>query len=118
MAIKLVNERIAEERGPWGGATALDAPPKGTDPGHLPSYRTHRHRLHGEQEGICAGCDTHFPGGTDHPDNLQLPCSGCNRSKGRQDHAWPNGDTAFAPRTVATSLKENVYSAFLDEKTL
>ncbi|MCY4055554.1 MAG: HNH endonuclease [Cyanobacteria bacterium MAG CAR4_bin_6] len=42
------------------------------------------------------GCNTHFPfrvmdvdhvlprskGGTDHPDNLQLLCSGCNRSKG------------------------------------
>ena len=64
--------------------------------GKLPNYRTHRHRLYGEQEGVCAGCDTHFPfrvmdvdhklpqsrGGTDHPDNLQLLCSGCNRSKG------------------------------------
>ena len=96
LAIKLVHERIAEDRGLWGGPTALDTPPKRTDLGHLPSYRTHRHRLYGEQEGICAGCDTHFPfrvmevdhilprtrGGTDHPDNLQLLCSGCNRSKG------------------------------------
>lgn len=45
---------------------------------------------------LSAGCDTHFPchvmdvdhtlprsrGGTDHIDNLQLLCSGCNRSKG------------------------------------
>ena len=98
LAVKLVDERIAVDRGElrWGGATALTAPPKRTDLGDLPNYRTHRHRLYGEQEGVCAGCDTHFPfrvmdvdhmlprvkGGTDHPDNLQLLCSGCNRSKG------------------------------------
>ena len=98
LAIKLVNERIAEDRpgSLFGGATALKTPPKRTDLGDLPNYRTHRHRLYGEQEGVCAGCDTHFPfrvmdvdhmlprtkGGTDHPDNLQLLCSGCNRSKG------------------------------------
>lgn len=98
LAVKLVDERIATDRGdmPWGGATALTEPPKRTDLGDLPNYRTHRHRLYGEQEGVCAGCETHFPfrvmdvdhmlprsrGGTDHPDNLQLLCSGCNRSKG------------------------------------
>ncbi len=98
LAIKLVNERIASDRGaiPWGGATALDAPPMRTDLGELPNYRTYRHRLYGQQEGVCAGCETHFPfrvmdvdhilprsrGGTDHADNLQLLCSGCNRSKG------------------------------------
>ena len=96
LAIKLVDERIAEDRGLWGGANALEKPPKRTDLGELPNYRTHRHRLYGEQEGVCKGCDTHFPfrvmdvdhvlprsrGGTDHPSNLQLLCSGCNRSKG------------------------------------
>ena len=98
LAIKLVDERIAEDRGkmPWGGATALTEAPKRTDLGDLPNYRTHRHRLYGEQEGVCVGCETHFPfrvmdvdhilprskGGTDHTDNLQLLCSGCNRSKG------------------------------------
>ena len=96
LAIKLVNERIREERTLWGGATALDKPPARTDLGTLPNYRTHRHRLYGEQEGVCIGCETHFPfrvmdvdhilprskGGTDHADNLQLLCSGCNRSKG------------------------------------
>ena len=96
LAIKLVNERIAADLPLWGGATALDAPPVRTDLGILPNYRTHRHRLYGEQEGVCGGCDTHFPfrvmdvdhilprsrGGTDHADNLQLLCSGCNRSKG------------------------------------
>lgn len=101
LAIKLVNERIAAERGIWGGANALDAPPKRTDLGTLPNYRTHRHRLYGEQEGVCAGCATHFPfrvmevdhilpkkkGGTDHADNLQLLCSGCNRAKGGRSMA-------------------------------
>ena len=101
LAIKLVNDRITEERGLRGGPTASDVPSKRTDLGHLPSYRTHRHRLYGEQEGICAGCDTHSPfrvmdvdralprsrGGTDHPDNLQLLCSGCNRSKGNKTMA-------------------------------
>ena len=96
LAIKLVNERIAADLPLWGGATALDAPPVRTDLGILPNYRTHRHRLYGEQEGVCGGCETHFPfrvmdvdhmlprsrGGTDHADNLQLLCSGCNRSKG------------------------------------
>ena len=98
LAVKLLDERIATDRGdmPWGGATALTEPPQRTDLGDLPNYRTHRHRLYGVQEGVCVGCDTHFPfrvmdadhilprsrGGTDHPDNLQLLCSGCNRSKG------------------------------------
>ena len=97
-AIELVNKRISDDRGmmPWGGATALVAPPDRTDIAALPHYRTHRHRLYGEQEGVCEGCDTHFPfkimevdhklpksrHGTDHPDNLQLLCSHCNRSKG------------------------------------
>ncbi|MDE0309156.1 MAG: DNA methyltransferase [Acidiferrobacterales bacterium] len=96
LAIKLVNERISEDRGLFGGATSLNTAPVRTDLGKLPNYRTHRHRLYGEQEGVCTGCETHFPfrvmdvdhilpksrGGTDHPDNLQLLCSGCNRSKG------------------------------------
>ena len=109
LAIKLVNERIAGDRAATkeaehnpviGGSlfrvTALTEPPSRTDLGDLPNYRTHRHRLYGVQEGVCAGCETHFPfrvmdvdhmlprsrGGTDHPDNLQLLCSGCNRSKG------------------------------------
>ena len=101
LAVKLVDDRIAADRGLWGGATALTEPPKRTDVEDLPNYRTHRHRLYGEQEGVCAGCDTHFPfrvmdvdhmlpqsrGGTDHPGNLQLLCSGCNRSKGNKTMA-------------------------------
>ena len=108
LAVKLVNERIEADRAAtkeaaviggnlWGGVTALEAPPVRKDLRKLPRYyRTHRHRLYVEQEGVRAGCATHFPfrvmevdhmlprsrGGTDHPDNLQLLCSGCNKSKG------------------------------------
>ena len=103
LAIKLVDERISADLGelPWKGAIKLTEPPPRTDLGELPNYRTHRHRLYGEQEGVCVGCGTHFPfrvmdvdhklplskGGTDHPDNLQLLCSGCNRSKGGRSMA-------------------------------
>ena len=103
LAVKLVDARIASDRGqlPWGGAITPEGPPKRTDMGDLPNYRTHRHRLYGVQEGVCAGCDTFFPfrvmdvdhilprsrHGTDHPDNLQLLCSGCNRSKGSKTMA-------------------------------
>ena len=108
LAVQLVDERIAGDRGLWGGSTVPDGPPARTDLGELPNYRTHRHRLYGEQEGICAGCGTHFPfrvmevdhilprsrGGTDHPDNLQLLCSGCNRSKGGRTMAeWRAAQT-------------------------
>ncbi len=102
LAVKLVNKRIQKDRGPlFTSAIALDEPPKRTDLGDIPSYRTHRHRLYGKQEGICVGCNTHFPfrvmevdhklpkskGGTDHEDNLQLLCSGCNREKGSRTMA-------------------------------
>jgi len=102
LAVTLVNDRIVQDRGPlWGSVNALETPPVRTDLVNLPNYRTHRHRLYGEQEGVCAGCATHFPfrvmdvdhilprsrGGTDHPDNLQLLCSGCNRSKGAKTMA-------------------------------
>ncbi|MCY4064714.1 MAG: DNA methyltransferase [Chloroflexi bacterium] len=110
LAVKLVNERISEDRGAlWGGANVVDTLPKRTDLGELPNYRTHRHRLYGEQEGICLGCDTHFPfkvmevdhilpksrGGTDHFENLQLLCTHCNKSKGRKTMAeWRASLTA------------------------
>ena len=96
LAVKLVDQRIKTERGLWGGPIVRDDPPLRTDLGKLPNYRTHKHRLYGEQEGVCIGCETHFPfkvmevdhilpkskGGTDHADNLQLLCTHCNKSKG------------------------------------
>ncbi len=72
--------------------------PQRTDIGKLPRYNCaeNRHKLYGEQEGDCTGCNEHFKaqnlevdhiiargkGGTDHMDNLQLLCSRCNRIKG------------------------------------
>ena len=37
LAVKLVDNRIAEDRGLWGGANALSAPPVRTDMGTLPN---------------------------------------------------------------------------------
>ena len=96
LATRLVEERIRDDNPLWARLIALDKPPQRTDLGKLPHYRTHRHRLYGEQEGVCKGCGIHFPfkvmevdhilpksqGGTDHIDNLQLLCCACNRSKG------------------------------------
>lgn len=91
------------------GANVVDTLPKRTDLGELPNYRTHRHRLYGEQEGVCLGCETHFPfkvmevdhilptsrGGTDHFENLQLLCTRCNKSKGSKTMAeWRAGQGA------------------------
>jgi len=112
LAIQLVDQRIRDDRGAlWGGAIVLDKPPLRTDFGKLPNYRTHRHRLYGEQEGVCAGCDTHFPfkvmevdhilprskGGSDHFENLQLLCTHCNKSKGNKTMAeWRAMQSASA----------------------
>ena len=100
LAVKLVNERISEDRGAlWGGANVVDRLPKRTDLGQLPNYRTHRHRLYGEQEGVCLGCDTHFPfkvmevdhilpqsrGGTDHGDNLPVVVRALQSQQGESD---------------------------------
>ncbi len=102
LAIKLVDQRIRDDRGAlWGGVIKRDTPPLRSDLGKLPNYRTHKHRLYGEQEGVCRGCDTHFPfkvmevdhilprvkGGSDHYENLQLLCTHCNKSKGSKTMA-------------------------------
>lgn len=86
---------MAKDHGLWSGAITPDGPPKCTDLRDLSRLSDHRHSLYSLQEGVCVDCDTHVPfkemevdhtplrseGGTDQPDNLQLLCSGCNRSK-------------------------------------
>ena len=100
-AIQLVRTRLERE---CGGlvcrVTHRTDIPRRTDLGKLPDYRTHRHTLYGQQEGVCAGCQVHFPfrnltvdhvvprikGGSDHLDNLQLLCAACNSAKGSGTH--------------------------------
>ena len=115
LAIKLVNERISNDRGLFGGAIVPDDPPTRTDQGEIPNYRTNAHRLYGEQEGVCVGCHMHFPfkimeidhilpqsrGGTNASKNLQMLCSHCNRSKGDKTMAeWTaaRGDWKYPAR--------------------
>ena len=73
-----------------------------TDLGELPSYRTHKHRLYGKQEGRCGGCNLFLPypnmtidhivpqskGGPDHLENLQLLCGACNSLKGDRPQSY------------------------------
>ena len=101
LAVKLVNQRILEFDPLFAKAINPDNNPRRTDTKKLPNYRTHAHKLYGDQEGICKGCDIHFPfgaltvdhklprskGGQDHLDNLQLLCTRCNSSKGNKTMA-------------------------------
>ena len=102
LAAELVDRRIRDAQGPmFEGCNVLYEPPHRTDLGELPHYREHRHYLYGKQEGFCAGCGHHFMiqvmevdhmlpqsrGGQGNLENLQLLCSGCNRSKGTRTMA-------------------------------
>ena len=94
-AAELVRSRIDDLT---RGITNRTDIPQRTDIGKLPPYSCaeNKRKLYGEQEGNCAGCETHFEarnlevdhiiargkGGTDHMDNLQLLCGSCNRIKG------------------------------------
>ena len=95
-AAELVVQRIAEHQGLFRDIAHRRDIPKRTDLGRLPTPRSHRNALYGQQAGNCAGCGEHFElrhlevdhiiaraaGGTDHEENLQLLCGACNRVKG------------------------------------
>jgi len=95
-AVHLVRDRLRDTHGFFGDIIPRTDIPKRTDLGKLPSPKTHKKTLYGEQEGNCPGCYTHFEsrhmevdhiiarakGGTDHVSNLQLLCGHCNRVKG------------------------------------
>ena len=96
LAATLVLRRAEKEIGSLFKVDHRSDIPRRTDQGPLPNYRTHKHMLYGLQEGVCAGCQVHFPfrnltvdhktprsrGGGDHFDNLQLLCGACNSTKG------------------------------------
>ncbi len=96
LAAKLVRQRIRTEGPLLYDLVHREDIPKRTDVGKLPPYKTHKHTLFGQQEGLCNGCRIAFPfqnftvdhvvpqskGGTHHIDNLQLLCNACNSKKG------------------------------------
>ena len=96
LAAALVLRRAENEIGSLFAIDHRTDIPRRTDLGKLPNYRTHKHTLYGLQEGVCAGCQVHFPfrnltvdhktprsrGGGDHFENLQLLCGACNSAKG------------------------------------
>ena len=95
-AAELVVTRIEDDQGLFQEIIARDDYPSRTDMSDIPPARTHKHTLYGLQEGICGGCEIHFPfrnltidhkiprskGGTDHFENLWLLCGACNSLKG------------------------------------
>ncbi len=101
-AVDLVQIRLKDAQRPmFSDVIARTDIPKRTDVGDTPNYRTQKHTLFGLQEGLCAGCNIHFPfrnmtidhvvpqskGGTDHIENLQLLCNACNNMKGIKTQA-------------------------------
>ena len=102
LAAELVERRLRDRARTFARCIRRDDIPQRTDIGDLPAYRTHKHHLYGQQEGVCAGCRVFFPfrnltvdhvipqsqGGTHHLTNLQLLCGACNSLKGDRSQAY------------------------------
>ena len=95
-ALVQVRQRLRQELGLFSLSVIHRTDiPRRTDLGKIPPYRTQKHTLFGQCEGICK-CEIAFPfrnmtvdhivpvvkGGTDHLENLQLLCNACNALKG------------------------------------
>ena len=101
-AADLVILRAEREIGGLFRLNHRQKPPRRSDQGPIPHYRTQKHTLFGRQEGYCNGCKIPFPfrnftidhitprsqSGTDHPENLQLLCGACNSTKGDRDQRY------------------------------
>ena len=95
-AVELVKGRIKGDQGLFKDIVHRTDLPRRDDAGTLPSSKSHKPDLYGEQGGHCAGCGQRFElrnleidrivarssGGLDHKENLQILCGGCNRVKG------------------------------------
>ena len=58
-AVELVKMRLEKELGMFYDVTHRTDIPRRSE--KLPNYQTHKHTLYGKQEGVCNGCQTHFP---------------------------------------------------------
>ena len=99
-AAELVTFRMKRDLGVMYQGAHREDIPKRTDLGFIPKYNSQKNKddLYGRQGGFCNGCGEHFKkwqleidhiiakskGGSDHPGNLQLLCSPCNRTKGNE----------------------------------
>ena len=61
LAAELVERRLRDRARTFARCIRRDDIPQRTDIGDLPAYRTHKHHLYGQQEGVCAGCRVFFP---------------------------------------------------------
>ncbi len=104
-ATELVTRRIKNDQGVLKDITPRDDLPRRTDLGKIANYQSQETKnfLYGQQDGVCLGCDIHFPfrnmtvdhkvprskGGGHHIENLQLLCAACNSQKGdKTDAQW------------------------------
>ena len=95
---ELIRFRSKNELGLFWDGIERDDIPLRTDWVNYLNLGSHLNEMYGEQDGKCNGCGIHFPktnfhvdhiitkskGGTNHRENLQLLCNGCNSTKGNR----------------------------------